>query len=133
MIDAHIHLQHYALSLQRVNCETTSRGECIKNVAAHVKAAKPGEWILGHGWNQNEWPEDFGDANDLDQIAPENPVYLTAKSLHAAWVNTIALHQAGITNHTPDPQGGQIQRHPDGSPTGILFETAMALVSEIIP
>jgi len=133
LTDAHIHLQHYALSLQRVDCETASKGACIKNVAAHVKEANPGEWILGHGWNQNEWPEDFGNANDLDQIAPENPVYLTAKSLHAAWVNTIALRQAGITNHTPDPQGGQIQRHPDGSPTGILFETAMSLVSEMIP
>jgi predicted amidohydrolase YtcJ len=133
LIDAHIHLQHYALSLQRVDCETASRGECIDNVAAQAKEANSGEWILGHGWNQNEWPEDFGDANHLDQIAPENPVYLTAKSLHAAWVNTIALHQAGITDHTPDPPGGQIQRHPDGSPTGILFETAMALVSELVP
>ena len=133
LVDAHIHLQHYALSMQRVDCETSTRDECLERVAAQVDAAPTGEWILGHGWNQNEWPEDFGNAHLLDQIAPGNPVYLTAKSLHAAWVNSIALHEAGITSQTPDPPGGQIQRHPDGSPTGILFETAMSLASDILP
>ena len=133
LIDAHIHLQHYALSLQRVECETSTRGDCIKNVYHQVAGSAAGDWILGHGWNQNEWPEGFGDAILLDQVAPENPVYLTAKSLHAAWVNSIALSKAAITAQTADPPGGQIQRQPDGSPTGILFETAMSLVSDIIP
>lgn len=133
LVDAHIHLQQYALSMQRVDCETSTRDECLERVAAQVNGVPTGEWILGHGWNQNEWPEDFGNAHLLDQIAPGNPVYLTAKSLHAAWVNSIALHEAGITSQTPDPPGGQIQRHPDGSPTGILFETAMSLASDILP
>jgi len=134
LIDAHIHLQHYAMSLQKVECETSTRKECLENVAAAVDGIASGEWILGHGWNQNDWPEDFGNAHLLDQIAPENPVYLTAKSLHAAWVNSIALHEAGVTSQkTPDPPGGRIQRHPDGAPTGILFETAMSLVSDLIP
>jgi predicted amidohydrolase YtcJ len=48
-------------------------------------------------------------------------------------VNSIVLQKAGITAQTADPPGGQIQRHPDGSPTGILFETAMSLVSDLIP
>ena len=129
LVDAHIHLQHYALSRQMVDCETSTRDECLERVATRVDGAPTGEWVLGHGWNQNEWPEDFGNAHLLDLIAPENPAYLTAKSLHAAWVNSVALREAGITSHTPDPPGGQIQRHPDGSPTGILFETAMSLVS----
>lgn len=133
LIDAHIHLQHYALSLQRVECETSTRDECLKNVAEKVTDTAAGDWIQGHGWNQNEWPEGFGDARLLNPFAPENPVYLTAKSLHAAWVNTIALQKAGITAQTADPPGGQIQRHADGSPTGILFETAMSLVSDLIP
>ena len=133
LIDAHIHLQHYALSLQSVECETSTRGECIRNVSGNLAGAADGDWILGHGWNQNEWPEGFGNASLLDQVAPENPVYLTAKSLHAAWVNSLALKKAGINAQTADPPGGQIQRQPDGSPTGILFETAMALVSDKIP
>lgn len=133
LVDAHIHLQHYALSLQRVGCETSTREKCLANVGAKAVATAPGEWIQGHGWNQNEWQEDFGNALQLDQIAPENPVYLTAKSLHAAWVNSIALQEAGINSRTTDPPGGKIQRNPDGTPTGILFETAMSLVSDLIP
>jgi len=133
LVDAHIHLQHFALSLQRVECETSTREECLQNVAEKVSGTASGDWIQGHGWNQNDWPEGFGDASLLDSIIPENPVYLTAKSLHAAWVNSSALQKAGITAATTDPPGGQIQRYPDGTATGILFETAMTLVSDLIP
>jgi predicted amidohydrolase YtcJ len=131
--DAHIHLQHYALSLQRVDCETATREQCLQNIAKYAETTSPGEWILGHGWNQNEWQEGFGNAEQLDLITPSHPVYLTAKSLHAAWVNSAALKQAGITTQTPDPPGGRIDRREDGSPSGILFETAMSLVSDVIP
>ena len=133
LVDAHIHLQHYALSLQRVECETPTREKCLSNIAEKVNSASPRDWIQGHGWNQNDWQQGFGDAKLLDRISPENPVYLTAKSLHAAWVNSIVLQKAGITAQTADPPGGQIQRHPDGSPTGILFESVMSLVSDLIP
>ena len=133
LTDAHIHLEQYALAQQKVNCETTTIGECMDNLAAKVQSTSTGEWILGHGWNQNEWPEGFGHAKDLDAIAPENPVYLTAKSLHAAWVNSAAMRLANISYTTADPEGGQIQREVDGTPTGILFETAMSLAAGIIP
>src|SRR5262249_24996890 len=59
--------------------------------------------------------------------------YLSAKSGHAAWVNSYALHLSGITADTPDPDGGQIQRDSSGQPTGILFENAMRLVADQIP
>jgi predicted amidohydrolase YtcJ len=65
---------------------------------------------FGHGWQQNDWGGEFGSASDLDQAAPRNPVYLTAKSLHAGWANSAALKLAGITVNTPDPQNGKILR-----------------------
>ncbi len=168
LTDAHIHLQNYALSLQKIDCETATLDECLRRVAARVKTAKPGEWILGHGWNQNEWSAltpgpspDYGrgesasphlrrgesasppvggtgggswpHASDLDSIAPNNPVYLTAKSLHAAWVNSTALKLANITASTPNPENGQIQRDERGAATGILLESAMELVGAKIP
>lgn len=133
LVDAHIHLQNYSLSLQRVDCETSTKVECLDNIAVRAKDTPPGDWILGHGWNQNEWPDGFGNAEDLDKITSQHPIYLTAKSLHATWVNSTALQQAGVTMETQDPPGGRIQRNKDGSPTGILFETAMAFVSDIIP
>ncbi|PWH18466.1 MAG: amidohydrolase [Anaerolineae bacterium] len=133
LTDAHLHLQHYSLSLHKVNCETDTKEMCLTRVAERTKDLPAGEWILGHGWNQNQWQSGFGDATDLDHVAPHHPVYLTAKSLHAAWANSLALQKAGIHNHTPDPPGGSIVRRSDGSPSGILLESAMQLVEECIP
>jgi predicted amidohydrolase YtcJ len=153
LTDAHIHIQHYSLGLQKIDCETDTKEECLHRVAERAKKAKPGEWILGHGWNQNMWARfplpsalsgapaqgeglgvrGFPHASELDAIAPNNPVYLTAKSLHAAWANTKAMQMANITSQTPEPENGQIQRDAQGNVTGILLETAMELVSRIIP
>src|SRR5215216_2988 len=124
LTDAHLHLKHYALSLQKIDCETDSKEECLRRVEERAWQAQPGEWILGHGWNQNVWGVWPG-ASELDAIAPNNPVYLTAKSLHAAWANTAALRLAKIDDQTADPQNGQIQRNEKGHATGILLETAM--------
>jgi predicted amidohydrolase YtcJ len=151
LTDAHLHLQHYALSLQKIDCETNTLEECLRRVEERVHAAKPGEWILGHGWNQNTWspspagggakgsPAKRGEgglwpsAADLDKISPNNPVYLTAKSLHASWANSAALKLAGVNTNSPDPLNGQLQRDEHGNLTGILLETAMELVSRVIP
>lgn len=133
LTDAHIHLQHYALGLTKVDCETATLQECLERVTARARTTPPGTWILGHGWNQNNWPEGFGNAEMLDQAAPDHPVYLTAKSLHAAWANTKAMRTAQISNETPDPIGGKLERNQEGSPTGILFESAMNLVSSAVP
>ena len=133
LIDAHIHMQHYALNLNKVDCETAARADCLARVAERARQAKPGDWVLGHGWNQNIWPEGFGSAADLDAISPENPVFLTAKSLHAAWANTTALRQASLRDDSPDPPDGSLGRDPDGHLNGILFESTMELVSAVTP
>jgi predicted amidohydrolase YtcJ len=132
LTDAHLHLKNYALSLQKVDCETDTKEECLRRVGERVQRMKPGEWILGHGWNQNVW-RTWPSAAELDAIAADNPVYLTAKSLHAAWANTAALKLANITSKTPDPLNGQLQRDANGNATGILLETAMELVSDVVP
>jgi predicted amidohydrolase YtcJ len=132
LTDAHLHIRNYALGLQKIDCETTTKEECLQRVAERVKKAKPGEWVLGHGWNQNSW-ETWPSASDLDAISPNNPVYLTAKSLHAAWANTAALKIANVSVNTPDPKDGQIQRDDAGRATGILLESAMDLVGDVIP
>ncbi len=133
LTDAHIHLEHYALSLSLVDCETPTRAECLRRVAERAKITPPGSWLRGHGWNQNSWPEGFGSIHELNQISAEIPVYLTAKSLHAGWANSAALRLAGIGPDTPDPQDGKIVRDAAGVPTGILLEAAMELVDKIIP
>jgi predicted amidohydrolase YtcJ len=133
LTDAHIHLQEYALSLQVVDCELESRQEILQRVAERARETPSGEWVRGHGWNQNTWGGGWPTAAELDAIAPQNPVYLTAKSLHSAWVNSAALKLAGITNSTPDPVNGYIQRDPRGYPTGVFFEEALKLIEATIP
>jgi predicted amidohydrolase YtcJ len=132
LVDGHIHLKKYALSMEKTDCEVPSLDECLHIIHKQVELTPPGEWIHGHGWNQNEWHR-YGTKSDLDAITTEHPIFLTAKSLHAAWVNTPALAAAGISRNTPDPGRGRIARYPDGEPTGILYEDAMKLISEIIP
>ncbi len=98
-----------------------------------VKKTPRGEWVHGHGWNQNTWGGGYPTHIELDSVAPENPVCLTAKSLHAIWVNSTVLNMAGINSSSRDPINGSIQRDIFGKPTGILFEAAMKLVEAIIP
>lgn len=135
MTDAHIHIQYYSLGLAKVDCETKTKAECLQRVAERARNSKPGEWVLGHGWNQNEWSTsgEWPTAAELDAVALNNPVYLTAKSLHAGWTNTAGLKAANITNDTQDPKNGAIQRDIQGKATGILLETAMELVGNAVP
>jgi len=135
LTDAHLHIQHYSLFLGKIDCETKTKDECLRRVAERVKKARPGEWILGHGWNHNEWSVggELPTADELDTLAPNNPVYLTAKSLHAAWANTSTLNLARINNDTPNPKDGVIQRDYTGRATGALLESAMMLVDDFVP
>jgi predicted amidohydrolase YtcJ len=133
LVDAHIHLQEYATSLEKIDCETDDMKTCLERVHTRASLASSGSWILGHGWNQNNWNQGFGNFQDLDCVCSDHPVYLTAKSLHAAWVNSFALRCAGITSSTTDPEGGFIVRDNNGNPTGILLESAMQLVENAIP
>jgi len=131
--DSHIHLLEYGLSLQRVNSETATRQECVQVVKERVEHTAPGDWVLGHGWNHNIWPEGKGTKELLDIFSPQNPIYLTHKSLHSGWANSAALKAAGINRDIEDPAGGLIERDKDGEPTGIVCESAMRLVETTIP
>jgi predicted amidohydrolase YtcJ len=133
LIDSHIHLCQYAHSLDLVDCDTATKADCIDHVARRAQITPKDNWIIGHGWDHNVWDSGMGCAEDLDQIAPDQPVYLTTKSLHAGWANRAAMQTAGINQDTPDPEGGHIQRDNKGIPTGILFENAVNLIEKFIP
>jgi predicted amidohydrolase YtcJ len=133
LIDAHLHAEWTALGLKNVDAETPTLDEVLRRVEEFAQKTPKGQWIRGHGWNQNVWGDVFPTKADLDRVAPEHPVYLTAKSAHAAWANSAALKLAGITSSTPNPIGGEIVRDANGEPIGIFFEDAMGLISKIIP
>jgi predicted amidohydrolase YtcJ len=109
--------------------------EVIGMVAAATRDAKQDAWIVGRGWHQEKWDRRHEPSIDgvplhasLDSVSPNNPVYLTHASGHAAFVNRRALDLAGIDRTTPDPAGGEIVRDAQGNPTGLLRETAQGLV-----
>jgi len=129
LIDAHVHLHQYALGLDQVDCATPTLEECLGRLERRAGTAPPGSWVRGHGWDQNLWGR-YGTLQELDGAVPGNPAFLTAKSLHSAWINSRALALAGISGSTPDPPGGRIERDVRGTPTGILFENALRLVSQ---
>ncbi|HSK20790.1 MAG TPA: amidohydrolase [Longimicrobiales bacterium] len=110
--------------------------EIVAMVGAAARDAKQDAWIVGRGWHQEKWdrvPEVTVDGvpvhASLDGVSPNNPVYLTHASGHAAFVNGRALELAGITRDTPNPPGGEIVKDASGEPTGLLRETAQGLAS----
>ncbi|MGA9348558.1 MAG: amidohydrolase [Anaerolineae bacterium] len=135
LTDCHIHFVGYALRLTRVDLSgVESKAETIRRVAERAQTANPGEWLLGGGWDRNLWKDpSFPTKEDLDSVAPHNPVALDSKDGHSLWVNSLALTRAGITAATHSPAGGEIERQPGtGEPTGILKENAEDLVERVI-
>lgn len=135
LTDAHLHWRWTARALQEVDVfEVPSRQVALERVQQRVANIPRDEWVTGHGWSQEFWPnKSFPTAVELDRVSPNNPVFLRAKSGHAAWVNTQALKRAGVTADTPDPEGGHIGRDEHGEPNGILYETAMQIVGQHVP
>jgi hypothetical protein len=135
LTDAHAHFLGYAKLATRIDLVgTASLGEILEKVSAKVDSVGTGEWILGRGWDQNDWPDkSYPERLALDRIAPDNPVFLVRVCGHAAYVNSAALRAAGISRSTADPQGGKILRDARGEPTGILFDNAVELVSKTVP
>ena len=131
--DAHVHFLRGALSLLNVVLtDTKSLAEAQSKIAEKVKTTKAGEWINGRGWDHTVWGNKFPTRQDLDQIAPNNPVYLVRVDGHVAWVNSAALRLAKIDKNTKNPEGGEIERDASGEATGILKETAQGLVAGLI-
>ena len=134
--DAHVHVGGAARDKLNLALNgAASMAEIQKLVKEAAATHKPGEWILGSGWDQTRWPDQkFPGRLQLDEAAPQNPVYLEHVSGHIAVVNSLALKHAEITKDTPDPPGGQIERFADGEPTGLLKEDpAQEMVWERVP
>jgi len=108
--------------------------DVVQKVKAKAASTAPGEWIFGRGWDEGKLEERrYIYASDLDPVTPENPVWLMHTMGHYGTANSTALEIAKITKDTPNPPGGTIDRNPDGTPTGVLKESAMWMVMRHIP
>ena len=129
-IDAHAHFLGYGTSLQQVDLVGTRSWDEVIQKVEHFKKEKniqPGEWILGRGWDQNDWKvEKFPTKDELDKHFPENPVLLRRVDGHGAIANQKAIDIAGI-KPGQKISGGDIET-VNGMLTGIFIDNAISLV-----
>ena len=132
--DGHAHLlgigqREITLSLEG----TASIAELVTRIEAELQDLPAGQVLGGRGWIETGWPEGrMPSAADLDIVSPDNPVILTRADGHALVANSAALAAAGITDDTPDVDGGKIERDAGGKATGILIDNAMGQVLALI-
>ena len=133
--DTHFHFFDWVLNYDSIDlAKAFSFREMEIAVKEKVQKSPAGQWILGNGFNESDWPENkMPDRYDLDRLAPGNPVCIWRCDLHLAVANSRALHQANITSKTPDPPEGLIARDSSGEPTGVLREFAPNLIKNAVP
>src|SRR5687767_990127 len=129
-IDAHAHFLGYGLGLQTLDLNGTTSWEQIIEKVKAFGAANPTGWIIGRGWDQNDWKEkEFPGKEELDKLFPGRPVFLTRVDGHAAIANGFALGSVGPATKVP---GGEIILE-NGQLTGVLLDNAIDLVASKIP
>lgn len=136
LTESHCHIfgigeRELRLSLEGAN----TLEQFLARVKPRVGHTAPGQWITGRGWIETFWkPPQFPTRQELDQIAPNHPVFLTRTDGHASIANSAALKIAKIDKNTPDPFGGKILKdNTSGEPTGMLLDNAQDLVTKHIP
>lgn len=148
LIEGHGHIMGIGYNEMNLDLmEVQNYDELIEMVSAAVAKAKPGEWIVGRGWHQSKWEpqpdvqvKGFQTHDKLSEVSPDNPVYLSHASGHAAFANAKAMEIAGListSNEFPriplEAEGGEVITDEFGNPTGIFNEKAMNLVAKFIP
>ncbi|MHB0970082.1 MAG: amidohydrolase [Thermoanaerobaculia bacterium] len=135
LMDGHAHIGGLGDALHTVRLTgATSLGEVVARIRNRAVTRPDGEWILGRGWDQNDWDvKEFPTAAAVDAAVPQHPVWVRRIDGHAGLANSAAMRAAGITAATPDPSGGRILRDGRGEPTGVFIDNAMNLVEKVLP
>ncbi|MBP7777785.1 MAG: amidohydrolase [Acidobacteria bacterium] len=136
LIDTHVHFTEVdaLFSIDLSDLSIKSMKDVQARVAAQVAKVKPGEWVLGDGWDEGKLAERRHiTAADLDEVAPNNPVWLGNTTGHYGVGNAYALKIAEIRKGTPDPPAGTIVHKDDGEPNGVVLESAQQLITRHIP
>ncbi|SHN56518.1 amidohydrolase [Erythrobacter sanguineus] len=135
MIDAHVHVGQIGFAAMTLDLsDTNSLDEALQKIAQFANDNPGRPWILGRGWNQEKWGLGrFPTAAELDAVVSDRPVLLDRADGHAAWANSLAMEQAGVTAATKAPAGGRIIRDAAGKLTGVFVDSAIGLVGKSVP
>ncbi|MEO6864480.1 MAG: amidohydrolase family protein [Gemmatimonadaceae bacterium] len=135
LADAHGHLTELGATLHEADLAgSLSYDEVIERTKKHAGTVPRGEWVMGHGWDQNRWAsKQFPTSDALTRAFPDNPVVLERIDGHALLANARAMQAAGVTAATKDPVGGRIIRDASGNPTGVFVDNAQDIIGRAVP
>lgn len=131
-IDAHAHFFGYGQSLQTADLNGTTSWQAILDTLSSFAKTHPDGWLLGRGWDQNDWDnKEFPSNEALNTLFPDRPVLLSRVDGHAAIANAKALELAGVKPGVT-LTGGTVEVR-NGKLTGILIDNAIDLVNNRVP
>lgn len=133
--DAHVHFFWGGQGLASVQLgDATSEAEFSRRIGNFARTQPKGQWIVDGNWDEEKWsPARLPTHQLIDEVTPENPVWVNRSDGHMMLANALAMKLAGITRETKDVPGGVIVRDKDGNPTGIFKDAAKDLVERVIP
>jgi len=133
-IDTHVHFISSGSGLASVQLRDAATPEEFgERIGAFADTVEPGEWIMHGTWDHEMWGGELPRRDWIDDVTPNNPVWVSRLDGHMALANSLALQLAGVDADSPDIDGGEIVRYDDGRPTGILKDNAMSLVDAAVP
>jgi predicted amidohydrolase YtcJ len=133
--DSHVHFLDGGMGLAGVQLRYARTPEEFRNRIRDFAGKLPkGRWVLNGNWDHENWsPPNLPTRRLIDDVTPDNPVFINRLDGHMCLANSLALKLAGVTRETPDPPGGTIVRDASGEPTGVLKDAAMSYVYKVIP
>lgn len=130
--DAHVH--PHSGGSARLACDlsgASSVDDTLDRVARYARQNRDSAWIEGGGWPRELLM--FPTRGMLDAVTGNRPAVLRSSDCHSVWLNSAALAAARISKATPDPVHGRILRDVDGEPSGLLDESAINLLDDVVP
>jgi predicted amidohydrolase YtcJ len=132
--DCHCHFLDAGLRLLSVQLrDAKSREQFTDRVASMASELPPGTWITGGDWDHQQWGGTLPEKSWIDAVTPKHPVWLNRMDGHMSLANSLALKIAGVNRQTSEVAGGEIVRESDGTPAGILKDSAQNLVTAVLP
>ncbi len=136
LYDAHMHLLPYGIGMADIDARPAAARTLealLGKIRERARATPPGQWVMARGYDQFELDvKRHPFREELDAVAPDNPVYLVRACGHVSIANSMALALAGIDESTPVPQGGAIEQQ-NGRLTGLMAETGRERLKAVLP
>jgi predicted amidohydrolase YtcJ len=133
--DAHLHFYMGGASLSSVQLRNLGSPSAFRDEIGKFARTRPrGEWIVGGNWDHENWAPPVLPTRELiDDVTPDNPVFVNRSEGHMILANSLAMKLAGIDRATGDVPGGIIVRGSNGNPTGIFKDAAKSLIERVMP